>query len=121
MAFTRVVNALAGGERFAIFGDGDQTRGWTYVADIVDATIAAMERGGGTYNVGGALEASLNEAIALLEAISGRTLDIVREPAVPGDQRRTRADTHACPGRARMVAVGLARRRPPRSVAVGLD
>ena len=93
MAFTRIVNALASGATFELFGDGDQSRGWTYVGDVVDATIAAMERGTGTYNVGGALEASLNETIALLEQISGRTLDVVREPAVPGDQRRTSADT----------------------------
>jgi UDP-glucuronate 4-epimerase len=93
MAFTRIVNALASGERFAIFGDGNQSRGWTYVGDIVDATVAAMEGGTGTYNVGGALEASLNESIALLEQISGRTLDVVREQAVPGDQPRTSADT----------------------------
>jgi len=93
MAFTRIVNALASGERFAIFGDGNQSRGWTYVGDIVDATAAAMEGGAGTYNVGGALEASLNESIALLEQISGRRLDVVREQAVPGDQPRTSADT----------------------------
>jgi UDP-glucuronate 4-epimerase len=93
MAFTRVMLALAGGTRFDLYGDGGQSRGWTYVADVVDATIAAMERGTGTYNVGGAIEASMNETIALLEEISGRTLDVSREPAVPGDQRRTRADT----------------------------
>jgi UDP-glucuronate 4-epimerase len=93
MAFARIVNALAQGERFAVFGDGDQSRGWTYVGDIVDATAAAMGRGTGTYNVGGALEASLNETIKLLERISGRTLEVVREHAVPGDQRRTQAET----------------------------
>ena len=52
-----------------------------------------MERGTGTYNVGGALEASLNETIALLERISGRALETTHRPAVPGDQRRTSADT----------------------------
>ena len=93
MAFTRIVLALATGGRFELFGDGEQSRGWTYVADVVEATILAMENGRGTYNVGGALEASMNEAIALLEQISGRTLDLSREPRVPGDQRRTRADT----------------------------
>jgi UDP-glucuronate 4-epimerase len=93
MAFTRIVFALVGGTRFDLYGDGAQSRGWTYVADVVDATIVAMERGVGTYNVGGAIEASMNETIALLEGISGRTLDVSREPAVPGDQRRTRADT----------------------------
>jgi nucleoside-diphosphate-sugar epimerase len=92
MAFTRIVNALATGARFDLYGDGDQSRGWTYVSDIADATIAAAA-GHGTYNVGGALEASLNETIAILEEISGRKLDVAREEAVPGDQRRTAADT----------------------------
>jgi UDP-glucuronate 4-epimerase len=93
MAFTRIVFALAAGARFDLFGDGDQSRGWTYVSDVVDATMLAMAGGSGTYNVGGAIEASMNEAIALLERISGRTLDVSREPPVPGDQRRTSADT----------------------------
>ena len=94
MAFARIVNALAAGTRFELYGDGNQSRGWTYVADIVAATIAAAgPRGHGTYNVGGAHEASSNETIALLEKVSGRTLDAVRQPALAGDQRRTSADT----------------------------
>ena len=93
MAFTRIAFALAEGGPFELFGDGEQSRGWTYVSDVVDGTILAMERGNGTYNVGGAIEASMNETIALLERISGRTLDVHRQPAAPGDQRRTQADT----------------------------
>jgi nucleoside-diphosphate-sugar epimerase len=93
MAFTRIVRALASGTSFELFGDGDQSRGWTYVADVVDATLLAMVRGRATYNVGGALEASMNETIRLLEGISGRKLDVERHPAVPGDQRRTSANT----------------------------
>ena len=93
MAFTRIALALAEGSTFELFGDGDQSRGWTYVSDVVDATVAAMCAGTGTYNVGGAIEASMNESIELLERISGRTLDVRRTAAVPGDQRRTNADT----------------------------
>jgi UDP-glucuronate 4-epimerase len=93
MAFTRIVGALAAGKRFDLFGDGDQSRGWTYVSDVVDATVRAMADGSGTYNVGGAVEASMNETIRLLEQLSGRTLEVARHPAVPGDQRRTSADT----------------------------
>jgi UDP-glucuronate 4-epimerase len=93
MAFTRIVHALADGGAFELYGDGGQSRGWTYVADVVDATVRAMDAGSGTYNVGGALEASMNETIELLEEISGRTLDVHRHPAVAGDQRRTSADT----------------------------
>jgi UDP-glucuronate 4-epimerase len=93
MAFTRIVGALATGARFDLFGDGEQSRGWTYVSDVVGATILAMRSGRGVYNVGGAIEASMNDAITLLEQISGRALDVSGEPAVPGDQRRTSADT----------------------------
>jgi nucleoside-diphosphate-sugar epimerase len=93
MAFTRIVFALAEGGPFELYGDGSQSRSWTYVGDIVAATIAAMEHGSGTYNVGGALEASMIESIELLERISGRTLDVRRHPAVAGDQKRTKADT----------------------------
>jgi nucleoside-diphosphate-sugar epimerase len=93
MAFTRIAFALAEGKPFNRFGDGEQSRGFTYVDDVVAATIVAMERGRGTYNVGGGTEASLSEAIAILESISGRTLVLREHPAVPGDQRRTSADT----------------------------
>ena len=93
MAFTKVARALAAGEPFDLFGDGNQSRGWTYVGDVVDATILAMGSGTGTYNVGGGVEASLREAMGILEGLAGRTLDIREHPPVPGDQRRTNADT----------------------------
>ena len=93
MAFTRIAFALAGGATFDLFGDGTQSRSWTYVGDVVSATIRAMEAGTGTYNVGGALEASMNEAIALFERLAGKQLDVRRGEAVAGDQRRTVADT----------------------------
>ena len=93
MAFTRIAYGLAAGEPFDLYGDGEQSRGWTYVSDVVGATILAMQRGAGTYNVGGAHEVSIREAIAQFERVSGRTLDVREQPAVPGDQRRTNADT----------------------------
>ena len=93
MAFTRIAFALAQDRPFALYGDGTQTRSWTYVSDVVEATIAAMANGRGTYNVGGALEASMREAITQFERLAGRTLDLREQSAVPGDQRRTSADT----------------------------
>ena len=95
MAFPRVVEALVAGRPFTLFGDGEQSRSFTFVRDVVEATVLAMERAepGTTYNVGGGQEATMNEALAALEEISGRRLDVRREPAVPGDQRRTKADT----------------------------
>jgi UDP-glucuronate 4-epimerase len=95
MAFPRVVEALLEGRRFTLFGDGEQSRSFTYVLDVVAASMLAMERAnaGSTYNVGGGQEATMNETIAMLERISGRRLDVGRAEAVAGDQRRTKADT----------------------------
>src|SRR5205823_6256095 len=58
MAFARLVDALARGGSFEVYGDGTQSRSFTYVADVVDATIAAMEDGTAhaVYNVGGGEE-----------------------------------------------------------------
>ena len=119
MAFARIVNALAAGTTFELYGDGDQRRSWTYVGDVVAATVAAMERGAGIYNVGGGDDVSLNEAIAYLERISGRTLSVNRAPAVAGDQRRTRADTTQGREGARLAACGRARGGSARAVGVG--
>jgi UDP-glucuronate 4-epimerase len=93
MAFTRIALCLAEGGAFDLFGDGLQSRSFTYVGDVVSGTIAAMERGRGTYNLGGGEEATMRATIAILEELAGRPLEIREHPAVPGDQRRTRADT----------------------------
>jgi nucleoside-diphosphate-sugar epimerase len=94
MALERIVEALAAGTLFELYGDGSQSRSFTYVADAVAATIAAMERAptGATYNVGGGEEATMREAIATLERISGRRLDVRPGPPAAGDVRRTSAD-----------------------------
>ena len=89
-----MLEALAAGTSFRLFGDGSVSRSFTYVADAVTGTIAAMERGraGEIYNVGGGEEASMSEAIALAEHVAGRELAIERHGAAVGDVRRTRAD-----------------------------
>jgi len=94
MFFRRVCDALLDGGTFEIYGSGEQSRSFTEVADTVAATIAAMERApaGAVYNVGGGDEASMLEAIALLEAISGRALDLRHVGVARGDVQRTKAD-----------------------------
>jgi nucleoside-diphosphate-sugar epimerase len=94
MAFTRVLSALASGTAFPLYGDGSASRSFTYVADAVAATIAAMERGGAgeIYNVGGGEEATMSEALALAERVSERSLEIERRTVATGDVRRTKAD-----------------------------
>ena len=95
MALARIVDALARGASFELYGDGLQSRSFTYVADVVAATLAAMEQApaGALYNVGGGVEASMRDAISTLEQISGATLAVVERPAAAGDVRRTAADT----------------------------
>jgi len=95
MAFTKMVSCLAEGRPFELYGDGTQSRSFTYVDDAVDATIAAMERGasGSTFNVGGGTEVSMLEAIETLGRIAKGRLEVVRMPRREGDAARTAADT----------------------------
>jgi UDP-glucuronate 4-epimerase len=94
MAFARISQALACGTPFHVYGNGEQTRQFTFVQDAVRATLAAMERapGGSVYNVGGGTEASLRDVIALGEQLTGRRLDVRYTDAGAGDVRRTAAD-----------------------------
>jgi UDP-glucuronate 4-epimerase len=92
MAFARLVAAARDGEEFELYGDA--SRSFTYVGDAVDATIRAMDAApaGAVYNVGGGQEATMREAIATLERMSGRRIAIRARPAARGDARRTAAD-----------------------------
>jgi len=93
MFFRRVCDALLDDRPFEIYGSGEQSRSYTEVGDAVEATIAAMEVApAGVYNVGGGDEATMLEAITLLEELSGRTLDVRHVDAARGDVRRTKAD-----------------------------
>jgi UDP-glucuronate 4-epimerase len=94
MALARVVDALTRGSSFELYGDGLQSRSFTFVADGIEATIAAMQHAaaGAVYNVGGGEEATMRQAIETLERVSGRTLDLIERPAAAGDVRRTSAD-----------------------------
>ena len=95
MAFHRFILAALRDEPIPLYGDGEQTRDFTFVADAVAATIAAAERGvnGRSYNIGGGSRISMNEVIRIIERIAGRPLTITREGAQKGDMRDTYADT----------------------------
>ena len=95
MAFTKMASCLAEGRAFELYGDGSQSRSFTFVDDAVEATIATMERApaGAVYNVGGGTEVSMLDAINVLGAVAGRRLEVVRLPRREGDARRTAADT----------------------------
>jgi UDP-glucose 4-epimerase len=95
MGFHRFLRAALTGQPITLYGDGEQTRDFTYVDDIVAALIAAGERGrsGGVYNIGGGSRVSINEVLAMVGRITGRTVEVRREPAQKGDMRDTFADT----------------------------
>jgi UDP-glucuronate 4-epimerase len=114
MAFSRFIGRALTGRPLPVSGDGRQVREFTYVGDVVRATIAAAERGehGSVYNVGGGTSFSLLEVIETLEEILDRTVAIEHQRAVRGDPRRTEADV----GRA-VRDLGY---RPETSLAQGL-
>lgn len=95
MAFHRFIRASLDGQPITLYGDGEQTRDFTYVADAVAATIAAGVRGvpGRAYNVGGGSRVSMNDVIDIIGRVAGKPLDVRREPAQKGDMRDTYADT----------------------------
>ncbi len=95
MAFHRFLKAAIAGAPITIYGDGEQTRDFTYVADAVAATVAAADRGrpGGVYNIGGGSRVSVNAVLELVGRCTGRTLDIRRDAPQKGDMRDTSADT----------------------------
>ena len=94
MGYHRFIHALLTGQPVVVNGDGLQVRGNTYVADCVEATVAAVEAiPGEIYNVGGGEAATVWDILAKLENLVGRKAVVRREPARPGDQRYTFADT----------------------------
>jgi nucleoside-diphosphate-sugar epimerase len=93
MAFARMVAAAATDTEFELYGDGAQSRSFTYVSDVVEATIRALDAPPGIYNVGGGEETTMREALALLEEIAGRPVRFRTGPAQTGDMKRTCADT----------------------------
>ena len=95
MAFTRFLRAAVRDEPITIYGDGEQSRDFTYVADAVAATYRAAlaGRAGGVYNVGGGQRASVNQVVAMIEELHGRPLRIERRARQAGDARHTGADT----------------------------
>jgi nucleoside-diphosphate-sugar epimerase len=94
MGYARFVDALLSAAPIAVFGDGQQVRGNTYISDCVAATVAAAEAPvGEVYNVGGGETASVWDILHRLERIIGCKANVRREAARPGDQRYTLADT----------------------------
>jgi UDP-glucose 4-epimerase len=97
MAFQRFLTAARDGTPITVYGDGEQTRDFTFVSDIVAANIAAARQGraGSVYNIGGGSRVTLNHVLELIRTVTGKAVAVQREPEQKGDMRHTYADTSA--------------------------
>ena len=100
MAFNRFIKAALQEEQLTLYGDGEQTRDFTYISDAVEANLLAAQHGkqAGVYNIGGGSTVSINQVLAMIEEKIGslkvgKTLNIAREEKQRGDARHTSSDT----------------------------
>ena len=95
MGFHRFFSAVLDGRPVVQYGDGLQTRDFTFVRDAVTATTAAAVHGspGGVYNIGGGSRVSLRDVFAMISRVSGRPVLTDTQPSQKGDMRDTYADT----------------------------
>jgi UDP-glucuronate 4-epimerase len=95
MAFDAFCRAALEGRPITVYGDGLQTRDFTYVGDIVDGLRAALtlpDVSGRIYNLGGGSQIGLNDAIATLSKVAGRRIDVHHLPREHGDVKDTGSD-----------------------------
>lgn len=94
MGFHRFMKAALLDQSLTVYGNGEQTRDFTYVSDVVEANISAMSlrKHGNVFNIGGVERASVNEVIQKIEHLSGKPLQLAYSPAQPGDPFATGAD-----------------------------
>ena len=95
VGFHRFLRSAILDEPMTVYGDGEQTRDFTFVADAVSATMAAATSGGRgrVYNIGGGSRASINQVLGMIARLSGRRPNTTVAPAQKGDMRHTYADT----------------------------
>ena len=93
LAMFRFVQWIIEGRPLHLNGDGEQSRGFTYIDDIVSGIILALKPlGYEIINLGGHEVITINDLIKLTEELVGGTAEIVRHPAHPADMRRNQAD-----------------------------
>ena len=94
MAIHKFVKAIFEGDDISVFGDGTQTRDFTYVDDAVEANILAAESDsiGEVFNIGGGSRISVNDLIKLIEDTVGKKAKIKYTEKQKGDVRDTWAD-----------------------------
>ena len=94
MAINKFVKAVLTGEEITIYGDGEQTRDFTYASDVVEANLLAAESdaAGEVLNIGGGARISVNQLISKIEMITGKKARLEYTGEQRGDMRDTLAD-----------------------------
>jgi UDP-glucuronate 4-epimerase len=94
MAFRRFIEAALDGRPIVVYGDGEQTRDFTFVTDAVRANLLAMTAPirAEAVNIGGGRRVTLNEVLDMIGTVTGRRLRVEHRPAAAGDVRHTGAD-----------------------------
>jgi UDP-glucuronate 4-epimerase len=94
LAIHKFVRLIAAGEPIPFFGDGSTSRDYTYVEDIADGILAALDRPSGyeIYNLGHSEPVSLQTMVETIERVMGKRAVLDRQPDQPGDVRTTYAD-----------------------------
>jgi UDP-glucuronate 4-epimerase len=93
MAVSRFIFSALRGRPVDVYGDGEQIRDMTYVADAVDATVAALDAPPGVYNVGGGTRSTVNALLDAVSRVTGSPVEPRYGPASEGDMRSTWADS----------------------------
>ena len=95
MAFHKFIKANLTDESLTLYGDGEQTRDFTYIDDAVEANYLASQKGkpGGVYNIGGGSRVTVNDVLGRMEKILGKPHKIERLGVQTGDVKDTFADT----------------------------
>jgi UDP-glucose 4-epimerase len=96
MAINKFVKAILDEKPITLYGDGTQTRDFTYISDIVDANLKAAEKGtpGLVFNIGGGSRITVNDLIRELEKNCGKPALIMFIEQQKGDVQDTLADIH---------------------------
>jgi nucleoside-diphosphate-sugar epimerase len=94
MAFARLISSARQSRAFPLFGDGSQIRDFTFVADVVSATLAASEADvspGEVINIGGGEPTTMSRAMKIVEELVDREIRVDSRPQQPGDVIQTGA------------------------------
>jgi nucleoside-diphosphate-sugar epimerase len=94
MAFHKFIRAILSGGTIEVYGDGKQSRDFTYIEDVVWANLQAMGKltEHSVFNIGGGNQATVNEVIDMLQELIGKKAKIAYQEKAKGDVKNTKAD-----------------------------